>query len=164
MVVTVFRQVKRPVVRMTIVAGDPAFEALEANLDWLETTGTLVERFDPRTAPAEMDTRPAVQHLLSLKGSKALPLILVDGAIVSEGVYPTRTQLARAVGRGRIRVRRALVCQLAALGAAAAMGTDDEVRAEAGRARELGLTDEMVRLASEAGAGRRRAAQSNRVA
>jgi hypothetical protein len=44
MVVTVFRHVKRPIVGMTIVAGDPAFEALEANLDWLETTGTLVER------------------------------------------------------------------------------------------------------------------------
>ncbi len=163
MVVTVFRHVKRPIVGMTIVAGDPAFEALEANLDWLETTGTLVERCDPRTAPAEVEMRPAVQQLLSMKGSKALPLILVDGVVISEGVYPTRTQLARAVGRGRIRVRRAIVRQLAALGAAAAMGTDDEVRVEAGRARELGLTDETVRLAREAGAARR-AAYSHHVA
>ena len=28
------------------VPHDRAFEALEANLDWLETTGVFVERFD----------------------------------------------------------------------------------------------------------------------
>lgn len=156
MVVTVFRHVKRPIVGTAIVAGDPAFEAFEAKLDWLETTGTLVERFDPRTAPGELDTRPAVQHVLSSEGPQALPLILVDNVIVSRGMYPSRTQLARIVGRGRRQVRRALVRQLAAIGAAAALGADDEMRVEVDRARELGLSDDTVRLARDTGARLRR--------
>jgi hypothetical protein len=40
---------------------DPDFEKFEANLDWLETTGVLVEQFDPSTTHAEVAKRPAVQ-------------------------------------------------------------------------------------------------------
>jgi hypothetical protein len=76
------------------------FETLEANLDWLETTGMPVERFDPTTAPSEAATHPVVQQLLLANGDQCLPLILVNDAVVSRGTYPSRAQLARAVGRG----------------------------------------------------------------
>ena len=104
--VTVFRHVPRPIIGMVGMVYDRAFEAFEASLDWLETTGVLVERFDPTTAPAEVTARPAVQELLSAATDACLPLVLVGDAVVSSGVYLSRTQLARAVGRGLRQVGR----------------------------------------------------------
>jgi hypothetical protein len=106
-IVTVARRVPEPIIGMCGVRHDRAFETLEANLDWLETTGMPVERFDPETAPSEVATRPVVQQLLSANGERCLPLILVDDAVVSRGTYPSRAQLARAVGRGRRRAHEA---------------------------------------------------------
>ena len=48
--VTVFRRVPKPITGMIGTLYDPDFERFEANLDWLETTGVLVEQFDPSTA------------------------------------------------------------------------------------------------------------------
>ena len=44
---TVFRHVPRPIIGMIGVVHDHGFSAFEASLDWLETTGALVERLDP---------------------------------------------------------------------------------------------------------------------
>jgi hypothetical protein len=52
--VTVFRRVPRPITGMTGILQDPDFARFEANLDWLQTTGVLVEQFDPSTAHAEV--------------------------------------------------------------------------------------------------------------
>jgi hypothetical protein len=48
--VTVFRHVPKPITGMIGILYDPDFDRFEANLDWLETTGVLVEQFDPSTA------------------------------------------------------------------------------------------------------------------
>jgi hypothetical protein len=58
--VTVFRHVPRPITGMIGTVHDRTFETFEADLDWLETTGILVERFDPATAAAEVSKRPVV--------------------------------------------------------------------------------------------------------
>jgi hypothetical protein len=100
-IVTVARRVPEPIIGMCGVQYDGTFETLEANLDWLETTGMPVERFDPTTEPSEVATHPLIQQLLSADGDQCLPLILVNDAVVSRGAYPSRAQLARAVGRGR---------------------------------------------------------------
>lgn len=86
--VTVVRRVPKPIIGMIGVLYDRTFEAFEANLDWLETTGVLVERFDPTTAPGEVATRPVVQQLLSAEGDACLPLILVNDAVVSCSAVP----------------------------------------------------------------------------
>ena len=99
--VTVLRHVPRPITGMIGVLYDRAFEAFEASLDWLETTGVLVERFDPTIAPGEVARRPVVQQLLSANGDSCLPLILVNESVVSRGTYLSRAQLARAVGQGQ---------------------------------------------------------------
>jgi hypothetical protein len=158
--VTVFRHVPRPITGMIGVLYDRTFEAFEANLDWLETTGVLVERFDPSTAPSEVATRPVVQQLLSAEGDACLPLILVNNSVVSRGVDPSRTQLARAVGSVRSGVPQPVARQLAAIGAAAAAGTDDDIQREAVRARQLGIGDETVRQARESGTRLRHVAVS----
>jgi len=99
--VTVFRRVPRPITGMIGLLQDPDFERFEANLDWLETTGVLVEQFDPSTAQKEVAKRTAVQQIVSAEGDRSLPLILVNESVVSRGTYLSRTQLARAVGQGR---------------------------------------------------------------
>ena len=97
---TVFRHPPPPIIGVCGVVFDRAFEAFEQNLDWLETTGVLVERLDPQEQPEEAARFAAVRDLLA-GGHGCLPLILVDGVLVSSGLRPTRSQLARLVGRHR---------------------------------------------------------------
>ena len=99
--VTVFRRVPKPITGMIGVLYDADFERFEASLDWLETTGVLVEQFDPSTAPKEVVKRPAAQQILADEGERSLPLILVNESVVSRGAYLSRGQLARAVGQGQ---------------------------------------------------------------
>ena len=99
--VTVFRHVPKLITGMIGTLYDPEFERFEANLDWLETTGVLVEQFDPSTAQQEVAKRPAVQQIVSTDGDRCLPLILVNESVVSRGTYLSRAQLARAVGQGQ---------------------------------------------------------------
>lgn len=102
--VTVFRHVPAPIIGMIGVVHDSAFEAFEERLDWLEATGQLVERVDPSTAAADAASRDPVRQILAKEGDGCLPLIVVDGIVVSRGVYPSRTDLARAVGQARTAV------------------------------------------------------------
>ena len=97
--VTVFRRVPPPIIGTVGVIHDRDFEAFEERLDWLEAIGVLVERLDPRSATLEVAARKSVRQLLAQEGDRCLPLILVNDAVVSRGVYPSRTQLARAVGQ-----------------------------------------------------------------
>ena len=60
-----------------------------------------MERVDPQEEPEEAARFCAVRDLLAREGQRCLPLILVDGALVSSGVRPTRAQLARVVGQHR---------------------------------------------------------------
>ncbi len=99
MFITVLRRVPAPIIGTLGVIPDRTFEAFEERLDWLEAIGVLVERFDPSVSPAEVASRESARELLSREGDRCLPLILVNDAVVSRGVYPSRTQLARAVGQ-----------------------------------------------------------------
>ena len=99
--VTVFRHAPPPLIGVCGVVPDRVSEALEQNLDWLEASGFLVERFDPYRHPEEAASFQAVKESLAREGSRCLPLILVDGVVVSSGVHPTRSQLARVVGQHR---------------------------------------------------------------
>jgi len=96
--VTVFRHPPPPVIGVCGVVFDRAFEQ---NLDWLEAIGILVERIDPQEQPEEAARFEAVRDSLARDGDRCLPLILVDGSIVSSGIRPTRSHLARLVGRNR---------------------------------------------------------------
>jgi len=150
--VTIFRHVPPPIIGIVGVLPERRFEAFEKELDWLETTGVLVERRDPRDHTESEASRQAGEQLLASEGNCCLPLIVVDGLVVSRGVYPTRAQLARLIGRGRQGVRLEVARQLATIGAAAALGADDEVRSHTLRARELGIGPARVQAAIQAGA------------
>ena len=99
--VTVFRHAAPPLIGVCGVVPDRTSEAFEQNLDWLEASGLLVERFDPYRQPGDAARFQGVADALATEGPRCLPLILVDGVIVWSGTYPTRTQLARVVGQHR---------------------------------------------------------------
>lgn len=77
---------------------DPALPRFAADLDWLRRQGLGVERYNLSQQPAEFVANPTVVAALKEFGNDCLPLILVDGRIVSRGGHPERSELARLVG------------------------------------------------------------------
>jgi len=102
-IVTVFREEPAPIIGVIGTLREAGFEAFERTLDWLETTGILVERFDPEKEPHEVAHFESVVGRLARDGRRCLPLVLVDGDMVSSGVRPGRARLARLVGQGRLK-------------------------------------------------------------
>lgn len=77
---------------------DPALARFSADLQWAESHGVPVERFSLTREPEAFVRTPAVADAFRRLSVAALPLVLVDGAIVSEGAYPSRAALAARLG------------------------------------------------------------------
>ena len=73
---------------------DPALPRFAADLEWLKSKGLEVERYNLAQEVAAFTSNPVVKTALNSRGSKCLPLLLLDGTIVAEGAYPTREELA----------------------------------------------------------------------
>jgi arsenical resistance operon trans-acting repressor ArsD len=73
---------------------DPALPRFAADLEWLKSKGLQVERYNLAQEVAAFTSNPVVKTALNTRGSKCLPLLLLDGTIVAEGAYPTRMELA----------------------------------------------------------------------
>lgn len=79
---------------------DPALVRFSADFHWLANQGIAVERYNLSQQPLEFAGNPLVKNALAQDGDTCLPLILVNGAIVSQGRYPERDELARFAGLG----------------------------------------------------------------
>ncbi len=77
---------------------DPILPRFAADLEWLKSQGYQVERFNLAQQPMAFIENKEVHQLLGSEGTDCLPLILVDGKIVSRKEYPTREVLAGWVG------------------------------------------------------------------
>ncbi|QDT00104.1 arsenite efflux transporter metallochaperone ArsD [Adhaeretor mobilis] len=73
---------------------DPVLPKFAADLDWLAKQGHQVDRFNLAQDAAEFAKNESVQALLSSDGIECLPLVIVDGQIVSRSEYPSRENLA----------------------------------------------------------------------
>ena len=73
---------------------DPALPRFAADLEWLKSKGIQIERYNLAQEVAAFTSNPVVKIALNSRGTKCLPLLLLDGEIVAEGVYPPREQLA----------------------------------------------------------------------
>jgi len=69
-----------------------------ADLDWLESQGIAVERFNLSQQPAAFVEDAAVKEVLETMGEAGLPLVKVNGEIRSRGLYPSRHELAEMAG------------------------------------------------------------------
>jgi hypothetical protein len=66
-------------------------------LQWLGMHGVQVERYNPLHQYAAFAANASVAKTINEKGIECLPLILLDGEIVSAGSYPSRLELAGMV-------------------------------------------------------------------
>lgn len=73
---------------------DPVLPKFAADLDWLKNQGHNVERYNLAQQPQAFIENKAIHHLLSTAGTDCLPVVVVDGEIVSQTVYPSREDLA----------------------------------------------------------------------
>lgn len=73
---------------------DPVLPRFSADLEWLKSKGIEVERYNLAQQIAAFTENPTVKQALNSEGTKCLPMVLVDGKVVSKADYPTREQLA----------------------------------------------------------------------
>ena len=76
---------------------DPALAQFAADLKWVEEKGVRVARHNLGQEPQAFAANPAVVKEMAA-GMDRLPLLAVDGHIVSTGMYPSRQQLAQKLG------------------------------------------------------------------
>ena len=69
-----------------------------SDLHWLANQRIAVERYNLAQQPQAFAASEVVKTALKQHGNECLPLILLNGAVVSKGCYPTRDELARLTG------------------------------------------------------------------
>jgi hypothetical protein len=77
---------------------DPVLVRFSSDLHWLANQRAVVERYNLAQQPQAFVASEVVKAALREDGNQCLPLILVDGAVVSKGAYPTREELVRLTG------------------------------------------------------------------
>jgi hypothetical protein len=77
---------------------DPALVRFAADLHWLANQRIGVERYNLAQQPQAFAANALVKSALHEHGNDCLPLILLDGSIISEGRYPSREELTRLTG------------------------------------------------------------------
>ena len=120
---------------------DPELPRFAADLDWLKHRGVTVERFNLAQQPDGFANNEMVKRALNENGTECLPLILVDGRIVSRGKYPGRDELASFVGIDlpeQASLYSPAVAELVALGASIASNCMPCFEYHYQKARELG--------------------------
>ncbi len=73
---------------------DPVLPRFAADLDWIKSQGHQVERYNLAQQPQAFIENKAVHELLSTAGTDCLPVVVVDGQVVSRKDYPSRDTLA----------------------------------------------------------------------
>jgi hypothetical protein len=73
---------------------DPVLPQFAADLDWLKGHGHAVERYNLAQQPQAFIENKVIHQLLSTAGTDCLPVVLVNGEIVSQATYPSREELS----------------------------------------------------------------------
>ena len=69
-----------------------------ADLEWLRGRGVDVRRYNLAQEPNAFAASPTVRRSLQQKGTECLPLLISGDAILSQGRYPARDELAAWTG------------------------------------------------------------------
>jgi len=115
-----------------------------ADVDWAKQNGVQIERFNLAQQPMAFAENAVVKSFLEHSGAEALPVVLVDGAMVLSGRYPSRDEL---VQWARLDALTPQVMELIALGAAIAAGCEPCFKFHYDKARKLGVTADMMQEA-----------------
>lgn len=80
------------------VDADTALIEFSSDIDWLQKNGVEVQRFNLAQEPAAFINDPLIKAEINASGESCLPLIILEGEIISRGVYPDRKQLQSWTG------------------------------------------------------------------
>jgi hypothetical protein len=75
---------------------DPALTRFAADLQWLASQGVQVVRYNLAQQPQAFVANPLVKEMLTSSGNSSLPLIVLNGSVLSKGQYLSRKELALA--------------------------------------------------------------------
>ncbi len=119
---------------------DPALVRFAADVDWLRSQGVEVVRYNLAQDPSPFVSNRKVADAMRGRDD-ALPLLLVDGVIASQGKYPDREMLERLAGVSLpATLYSEAVEELVAIGAAIASNCEPCFRFHYDRARKLGVS------------------------
>ena len=76
---------------------DPALVQFAADLKWVEEQNIAVQRFNLSQEPQAFAANPAIVKEMEA-GMDRLPVLVLDGHIITTGIYPSRQQLALKLG------------------------------------------------------------------
>ena len=77
---------------------DPALPRFAGDLEWVKTRGVAVARYNLAQQPMAFAENATVREALEKEDVACLPLILLDGKIVSRAAYPAREALSAWLG------------------------------------------------------------------
>ncbi len=77
---------------------DPLLVQFASDFLWVAGQGIHVERYNLAQQPQAFAANQTVKSALEKYGNECLPLILLNGSIVSKGRYPGHDELAKLVG------------------------------------------------------------------
>ena len=80
------------------VDADTALIEFSSDIDWLQKNGVEVQRFNLAQEPAAFINDPLIKTEINASGESCLPLFVLEGEIISRGVYPDRKQLQSWMG------------------------------------------------------------------
>jgi len=73
---------------------DPVLPRFAADLEWLKQNGVSVQRYNLAHQASEFANAPDVKAAVAEAGTDCLPIVRLNGQIVSRGNYPSRDRLA----------------------------------------------------------------------
>jgi len=91
----------RPLCCSTGICGpqvDPVLPRFAADLEWIKSQGCEVQRYNLAQQPMLFVENKVVHELLTASGTDCLPIVIVEGRVVSQREYPSRDQLAGWLG------------------------------------------------------------------
>ena len=136
------------------------------DVKWMKSNGVDVKRYNLGQEPEAFKTNPLVLSRLQKEGTECLPLILVNGDVVSEGGYPDRSQLEKMLEINSNskestaedsqmdqsqNIMTEQVQELVALGSALASNCESCLKFHYKKSKELGLTEEDIAKALQIG-------------
>ncbi len=137
------------------------------DVKWLKSQGLEIKRFNLGQEPEAFKSNSQVLARLRQAGTEALPIILVNGEVVSEGGYPNRAALMQWSGLNQTNgpsshtgktdtaqpetLYNNKIEVLVALGAAVASGSESVLRNMFAKGEELGLSTEDMSRAMQTG-------------
>lgn len=77
---------------------DPKLVRFAADLEWLKSKDIEINRTNLAQEPGAFVHNPSLKKALNAHGMKCLPLLVLDGQIISTGSYPSREELSRYTG------------------------------------------------------------------